>query len=102
MDYQIALAPDLQISPEEFVAAWNTGPDRPTGAEARLEAAGATGYDSLLEAIIIGVTTELTTHYLIDKVTSLLQHRRPGRRITVLEMEPPDGPRLLVATIEEE
>jgi hypothetical protein len=102
MDYQVALAPDLQISPEEFVIAWNQSSARPEGTQARLEPAGAKGFNLLLETVLIGVTTELTTHALITYITSLLSKHRPRRRITVVEAEQPDGTRLLVATLEED
>jgi hypothetical protein len=44
MEYQIAISPELQINPEEFVSAWNDEPELRQKAVATLAQPKAAGY----------------------------------------------------------
>ncbi len=55
MDYQIALPPDLGLSPAEFVTSWNADPASRTVAEARLDQSPRAQYEPFLIAGAIAV-----------------------------------------------
>lgn len=110
MDVHVALAPDLNVSSEEFVAAWNDAPESRAVADARVihqapqgfpldpqlaqlglvlltTAAGAVGglvLDALKDAV-----KESLTEYFKQKLT-------PRPRVDVTAVRQPDGAYLLV------
>ena len=115
MDYHIAFAPDLDVSSQDFVAAWNDTPECRALAEARLipqppqgfpldpqlvqqglvlltGAAGVAGglaLDALKDAV-----KEKLTEYLKRKLEPL--SKKPS--IQVESIRQPDGAYLLVVT----
>jgi hypothetical protein len=75
--YQIALSPDLDISPEEFANAWNENDVARTFAEARLsEAKGAQFLDPMLVTVLLSVGTGVASDLLTDIIEGVVEQLR--------------------------
>jgi hypothetical protein len=75
--YQIALSPDLDISPEEFANAWNENDVARTFAEARLsEAKGAQFLDPRLVTVLLSVGTGVASDFLADIIEGVVEQLR--------------------------
>jgi hypothetical protein len=75
--YQIALSPDLDITPEEFAAAWNENAEARALAEAHLsEAKGAQFLDPMLVTVLLSVGTGLAGNLLTDIIEGVVQQLR--------------------------
>jgi hypothetical protein len=75
--YQIALSPDLDISPEEFANAWNENDVARTFAEARLsEAKGAQFLDPMLVTVLLSVGTGVASNLLSDIIEGVVEQLR--------------------------
>ena len=72
--YQIALSPDLDISPEEFANAWNENDVARTIAEARLsQAKGMQFLDPMLVTVLLSVGTGVAGNLLTDIIEGVIQ-----------------------------
>ena len=102
-NYQIALSPDLGLSPADFVAAWNEEAEARTNGEARLTEATSKGYfDPLTTAIVIGVVTGIAGNTIYDLIKKVLVKKGVHNKHThIEEMKKPDGTRLLIVDIDE-
>lgn len=97
MDYQIALSPDLDISPEDFVAAWNEAPECRAAAAARVEAAAQRSFEPLTaSAILIGLGLGIATNALYDLIKYALVKKGVREQIELSQIEQPDGSRVIV------
>jgi hypothetical protein len=105
VDYQIALSPELGLSPEDFVAGWNETPECNAVAVAHMEEAASTQYDPLLiggaAAVLGGVAINLASNALYDLIKSVLVKRGVRQQVEIVHMDQPDGNRLLVIKIVE-
>ena len=76
MDYKIALPPELGLSPEELVAAWNEDPECRAVAQARLDESSGTQYDPTFlagVAVVLGnVALGIATNALYDLIKQTL------------------------------
>ena len=112
--YQIALSPDLHISPEEFANAWNENDVARTIAEARLSQAKGTQFlDPMLVTVLLSVGTGVAGNLLTDIIESVVQQLRskkatqssqgtPTLKHTHIEqIKTPDGSEMLVVEIDE-
>ncbi len=112
--YQIAISPDLQISLEEFAAAWNEDDVARTFAEAHLsQAKGTQFFDPMLVTVLLTVGTGIATNLLSDLIESVIQRLidkkntqsnqgAPGHKHTHIEhIKKPDGSEMLVVDIDE-
>ena len=52
MSYIIALSPDIGLSAEEFVAAWNQDPECQQAAQAQLASANGAAFDPALAGVL--------------------------------------------------
>jgi hypothetical protein len=106
MDYQIALPPELNVSPAEFVAAWNATPQCRAVAEAHMAQPKSVQYDPALVAaglaVLAGLASGVAGNALSDLLKELLFRQGVRRRTEIVQMDQPDGSRLLVVTIIEE
>jgi hypothetical protein len=104
MEYQLVFSPELGITPDAFVTAWNAETDTQTVAEARLAPGTNRSYNVPLDAVVFIVTNVglgLATNALYDLIKSALvkQGHHKGTKITKLDQ--PDGTHLLVVEEEE-
>jgi hypothetical protein len=120
MEYQIALARNLAITPEEFAAAWNETSAARTAAEVRLsEAKSVQFFDPTMAfTILLSVGTNVASSGLYDLLKEVVQRIRekknahntptnastppvipPGTHIHIVETQKPDGTRILVVDI---
>ena len=114
MDYQIALAPDLGLSAQDLVTAWNEAPECRALAEARLDDQPARDFPLesifvqqglvLLSGAAIAAGTlalEALKDALKDKLTEYFKEKlSPKPAIKVEAIRQPGGAYLLVVTEE--
>src|SRR5919206_5302420 len=104
MDYQIALPPDLGLSPADFVTTWNETSECRTTAEATLSTPPGTRFDpSLLDgaiAVLSTVSVGVATNAIYDLIKQVLVKKGVHKRTQVIKQDQPDGTHLLVVTIE--
>ena len=102
MDTQLALAPDLDLTPADFVAAWNETPECRAVAEARVEAAAGTQYDPLTAAAVVAVlgsiAVNVASNAIYDLIKEALAKRRQPEDISISALDMPDGTRLIIVT----
>ena len=110
--YQIALSPDLEITPEEFAAAWNEGAETRDVARVQLsQAKGAQCIDPTLAAALLSVPASVASaavYDLIKGVIRRLQERKSAgkkerghRRIHIEQTKKADGTEIVVVDVEE-
>ena len=106
MDYQIALSPDLGLHPEAFAAAWNATAECRAVSEARVATSTAAQFDpSLTNALMVvlgNVAVGLATNILYDLIKDALAKRGVSRQTEFVQIDRPDGTRLLVVKTAEE
>ncbi len=103
MEYQIALSPDLGISPEEFVAAWNEATEARSKAEANLSQVKGNVFEPITLAVILvtiatGVATDVLSELIKDLIQDIREKRKqqsagaaPHQKIHVEQVDKPDG-----------
>jgi len=104
MEYQIALSPNLGLSPTDFITAWNEDPDTRTIAEASLFEASSASYNPLLDATmaILGtVSSGIAINVLSDLIKQLLAKKDIHKRTRITEVKKPDGTHILIIDTEE-
>jgi hypothetical protein len=106
MEYHVALSPELGLSPEQFVAAWNATADCQAAAEASVTSPRSAQFDPTLLGVTLTVASSLAlgvaSNALYDLIPQLLAGQGVRKRTEILQVEQPDGSRLLVVTITEE
>ena len=104
MDYQVSLSPELWISPEAFIAAWNTdSAGRDTAPAARVDAPPA-GYPVDPGTVLVflgGVATTLATGVITNLISDLLKQKffptaQQPSSVDIVVIEHAPGTRLLV------
>jgi hypothetical protein len=94
------------VSPAEFVAAWNAAPECRAVAEAHLEHPGGVQYDPALVAaglaVLAGLASGVAGNALYDLIKELLFRQGFRKHTEIVQLEQPDGSRMLVVTIIEE
>jgi len=97
MDYQIALSPDLGVSPEDFVSAWNELPECCAVADARVEAEAPRSFEPLTAgAIVIGLVSGIVTNALYDLIKKALVKKGVREQVELSQIERPDGSRIIL------
>jgi hypothetical protein len=72
-EYQIALSPDLGLSPADFIAVWNEDTETHAITEARLAPSSSTHYDpTLIAAILLSIGTGIAGNTLYDLIKRVL------------------------------
>ena len=75
--YQVALSPDLDISPEEFATAWNENDVARTFAEAHPSQAKGTQFlDPMLVTVLLSVGAGVASNLLSDLIEGVVQQLR--------------------------
>jgi hypothetical protein len=104
MDYQIAFPPELGLDAAAFIAAWNRAPDCRAVAEARPGEPGAVPHfdPTLLQgalAVLGSVALGVATNALYDLIKGALTRAGVREGVQIVQLDQPDGTRLLVITI---
>ena len=115
MDYQtyhIALSPDLDITPEEFAAAWNEATETRDIAYVQLSQAKGTQFiDPMLAAALLSVPATVASSAIYDLIKGVIhrlqekkgQEQQPQahKHIHIEQTKKPDGTEILAIDIEE-
>jgi len=104
MEYQLALPPDLGLSPADFVAAWNASAACRSIAQASLSSSTSAQYDPLLVgalALLSTVGIGVATNALYDLIKQVLTSKGVHIRTQIVKIDQPDGTHILVVTIDE-
>ena len=105
MTIQIILAPDLQISADDFAATWNADPARRELAEADVVVSTSVQFDPSLvnvgTVLLQGVGLGVAANALYDLIKDVLQVNGVRKRTQIRQIRYPDGTEELIVTIEE-
>jgi hypothetical protein len=110
MDYQIALSPDLEITPEEFAAAWNENAKNRAITEARLSQAKGSSFEPItLTLVLFTVGTGVAVNVLSDLIKDTLQRirdkkgaqKQTHKHTHIEEINKSDGTHMMVVDIDE-
>ncbi len=100
-EYQIALSPDLDLTPVDFAAAWNADNETHSIAKAHVVPSTGTSYDpTLIAGALISITTGLASNVLYDLIKQVLA-KKGHKHTHIEETKKPDGTRILVIDIGE-
>jgi hypothetical protein len=106
MTIQIILAPDLQISADDFADTWNADPARRELAEADVVVSKSVQFDpSLVDVGMIllqGVGLGVAANALYDLIKDVLRVNGVRKRTRIEQIRHRDGTEQLIITIEEE
>jgi hypothetical protein len=106
MEYQVALSPELGLSSEDFVRAWNETAACRAVADASVTSPRSAQFDPSLLGVTLTIASSLALgaagNALYDLIRELLMGRGVRRQTEIVQIEQPDGSRLLVVTITEE
>ena len=105
MEYQIAISPDLDLSPEDFAAAWNEAAEFRAMAEARLSSAKGTSFEPITIAVILitigtGVATDVLSELIKNFIQDIREKRKqqqqssdvvPHQKVLIEQLDNPDG-----------
>ncbi len=101
-EYQIALSPDLELTPVDFAAAWNEESETHSIAKAHVVPSTGTHYDpTLIAGAVISITTGLASNALYDLIKQVFVKYGVHKRTKFTQLDQPDGTHLLVIEIEE-
>jgi hypothetical protein len=100
MEIQLALSPNLGLSPPDFAAAWNETPDCRAVAQARLDRHQPAQYGPQAAIVILemlaGMAFGVAGNALYDLVKEVLKSRSDSQVVAVDQVELPDGSRLVI------
>ncbi|MGH7492896.1 MAG: hypothetical protein ACREOO_10935 [bacterium] len=105
MNYEIAVPPELRISPDDFVAAWNETPEcREAAIAHKAEPRTRTrSFDpsSLTPALaVLGtVAAGVGTNALYDLIKQALTRKGVKKQTEITQIERPDGTKILIVKI---
>jgi hypothetical protein len=105
MEYQLALPPDLGLSPADFVTAWNASAVCRSIAQASLASSTRAQYDPLLVgaiAVLSSIGIGLATNALYDLIKQVLTTKGVHTQTKIMKIDQPDGTHILVVTIDEQ
>ena len=113
MDYHIAFAPELGLSFQEFIAAWNDTPDCRAIAEAQLVVQPSKGFHLdpqlvhdglvLLTGAVGGFALDVLKDVVKDKIVEYLKQKLAKKSsVKVEDIHQPNGDYLLIVMKEEE
>src|SRR5512144_1157680 len=95
----IALAPDLGITVQDFVDAWNAREESHAVAIAKADRAEAESFEpASLTAVLLGIAAGVTTNVLSALIKKALESKSASTRIEVRELTRSDRSRMLVVT----
>lgn len=95
--------PDLELSPTQFVAAWNEEKECRDAAVARLVPPASQQYDlTLFAEIVLSLVINMASSTIYDLIKKAVARRGvPSRHIHIEVLQKPDGTRFLMIDSEE-
>jgi hypothetical protein len=104
MEYQLVFASGLEITPADFVTAWNEQVNTQQVAHAQLVSSATKSFSGPLSDIVLLVVNSvglgLGTNMLYDLIKGVVIKQKKHKHTKITKLEQPDGTYLLV--IEEE
>lgn len=108
-DYQIALSPDLGITPEEFASAWNDDPDARDLGTVHFSEEKVFYIDPMLAAALLSIPAGLATSTLYDSLKNVVARLRKEkdskpetkRHIHIEQTTKPDGTVVVAIDVDE-
>ena len=104
MNYQIALDPRLDLSPAEFVTAWNETPECLAAGKADAATAINKGFDPALATavatVVSSVMAGIAANIFYDLIKDALARKGVTQRTEIIEVTQPDGTRLVIVKTE--
>lgn len=107
MDYQIALAPDLEITPEEFAATWNeTQEAHDIGSTTLTRSRSESFFDPATMTIILTALSTISTGVATNVISEVIKNAltkkgKPHKYTKTTMFKQPDGTQLIVVDEEE-
>jgi hypothetical protein len=102
MEVQITLSPELGATPQALAEAWNAAPGCRAVAQASVGRPKGAQFDpSVAVMVLSGLALGVASNALYDLLKELLIQQGVRRRTQIVQVEQPDGARLLVVTVEE-
>ena len=103
MEYRIALPPELGLSSEEFVAGWNEDQECRAVAQAGLAEPTSKHFDPTLAtatlAVLGSVALNVASNAIYDLIKHILIKKGVRQDVEIMQLDQPDGRRLLVVKI---
>ena len=100
--YQIALSPDMDISPDDFLEAWNEDAETRNLSEAYpMSSAGKSFDPTLIAGIMISVGSGVATNVISALIMKVLDKKGVSKHTHIEQTKKSDGTRLLVVDIDE-
>ena len=101
-DYQIVLSPELGISANDFLAAWNEDTETHNLCEAQPVSPGSRTFDpTLIAGILITVGSGVATNVISALIMKLLDKKGVSKHTHIEQMKKSDGTQILVVDIDE-
>ena len=100
--YQIVLSPDLGISSDDFLEAWNEDAETRNLSEAYpMSSAGKSFDPALIAGIMISISTGVATNVISALIMKVLDKKGVSKHTHIEQMKKSDGTSLLVVDIDE-
>lgn len=103
MEYQLVFSPRVDLTPNDFVAAWNTEGATQSIAHAQLTSNERKSYNPLLDIvslILLPVGLGLGTNALYDLIKHVFEEKGQKKHIKITQLDQPDGTHLLTIDID--
>ncbi len=107
MNVEIAISPDLEIDPQQFVRQWNEDTECADISRAECEQRAGTfepasvGAVAVLAGIAAGITVNVVSNLVEKVIDRLFDKKAASRQIQIATHGQPDGTTTLVVTIDE-
>ena len=106
MELRIALSPELGLDAAQFSAAWNATPECLQVARAEIVQVTGTEFGPPVLAVALGILGNLALgvagNALYDLVKRALARGGVRRATKIVQLDQPDGTRVLLASLDEE
>ncbi len=89
MEYQIALNPELGLTPTDFVQSWNASAEAQTVAEARLTPTSNTSYDPFLVgaiAVLGSIGVGVATNLISDLIKQVMEKKTAHKHLHITQV----------------
>jgi len=104
MEYQLIFSPRLDLTPNDFMTAWNAETPTRTIAQAHLTSGKSQSYNPLVDLVSLVLTNVglgLGTNALYDLIKKSFEKKGQKKHIKITKLDQPDGTHLLTIDIDE-
>ena len=100
--YQIAIAPELGIAPEAFVAAWNENEAALRAGRVGLNQTTRSTFDPGTAALLLNTATGIASGVLTALISDIIiKTSQPKKEPEIRQQTLPDGSKVIIVTIRE-